>query len=201
MAEKRIAAFTPQQRNEIMAVIKDYMARVGLSARREGVQTFNQPTPIYVKNTSSSEAPAWACMQVTGTEEFAGQNYITVSQPSDVTGSAGFYLFNGIQPIASGRYGIGHDGPLLRMLTDGSSISCGDRWAPVVSQWYVEPDVDGIVSAVGADDIGTNVMRAFLLLQSPQKPDIDLRVSGLNFQINYNMGDGWETWATGEECA
>jgi hypothetical protein len=31
-------------------------------------------------------------------------------------------------------------------------------------------------------------------------PDISLRVSGLNFQINYNRGAGWETWATGEEC-
>lgn len=31
-------------------------------------------------------------------------------------------------------------------------------------------------------------------------PDISLRVNGLNFQINYNRGAGWVTWASGEEC-
>jgi len=39
-----------------------------------------------------------------------------------------------------------------------------------------------------------------LIRSGSSNPDISLRISGLNFQINYNRGDGWVTWASGEEC-
>jgi hypothetical protein len=31
-------------------------------------------------------------------------------------------------------------------------------------------------------------------------PPVQLRVSGLDFQISYDGGDSWSTWASGEEC-
>ena len=32
-------------------------------------------------------------------------------------------------------------------------------------------------------------------------PTVQLQVSGLNFQISYDAGGSYSTWATGEECA
>lgn len=197
MPEKRIGVFTPQQRSEVLTVVKDYLTKSGLLAQRDGLQTFNEPEPIYVRNDHSATAPAYACMQATGMAVYGGRNYVTVGQPTDTTGGAGLYLFNGIEPIPAGRYGVARDGPMVRVLTNGGTITCGALWGPVVASWSVAPGAGGIISAVGPDDIGVNVMRAFVVFQ---KPDIDLRVSGLNFQLNYNMGAGWETWATGEEC-
>ena len=194
--EKRIGVFTPAQRNDVLAVVKDYLTRTGLLSRNVGQQSYNQPLPVYVSNVSGVAVPSFACMQVTGTVEYGGQNYVTVTRPADTTGAAGLYLFNGFEEIEIGGYGVAQDGPLVRVLTSGAAITCGANWQPTVAQWYASPGA-GLLSAIGADDIATDIMKAFVFFQ---KPDIDLRISGLNFQINYNLGGGWETWATGEEC-
>ncbi len=118
-------------------------------------------TPIYVRNDSGLAIPPFACMQTTGTVEAGGQNYITVDQPADVTGDAGGYLFNGIAEIEIGGYGIAHDGPVVRMAHDGSVINNGDALSPVVNDWEVTKTACGPFKAIGGDDIGTNVVRAF----------------------------------------
>jgi hypothetical protein len=120
--------------------------------------------PIYVRNDSGEEIPPFACLQTTGTVDIGGQNYVTVDKPIDDTGDAGWYLFNGIAPIpATGTniYGIAYDGPLVRMLTDGSAIVCGEKWQPDVGQWAIIPGGE-MFTAVGADDIEPDVMRGFM---------------------------------------
>jgi hypothetical protein len=99
-------------------------------------------------------------MQVVGTVEFGGQNYLTVDKPIDGTGTAGWFVFNGPNAIASGDFGVAYDGPLCRMLTDGSTVTAGALWGPVASQWTIAPGGSLFVAA-GEDDIATDVMRGF----------------------------------------
>ena len=157
-----LGAFKKETAETILAVVR-YLKESGYVIERPGRgQQFIPPqAPIYVRNDSGEEIPPFACMQTNGAVDAGGQNYITVDKPVDDTGTAGRYLFNGIAPIEIGGYGIAHDGPLVRMLTDGTAIASGDLWQPTVAAWAVKPGGE-LFTAAGADDIDTNVMRAFV---------------------------------------
>jgi hypothetical protein len=156
-----VAGFSPQNAKLILDVVRYLRANglIGPSSDR-GQQRFPPQAPIYVRNDSGAEITAFACLQTTGTAEAGGQNYITVDQPVDTTGAAGAYLFNGQQPIEIGGYGIAHDGPLCRMLKTGT-LTSGDKAQPVVGQWHIAAGGD-LITIVGADDIGTNIVRGVI---------------------------------------
>jgi hypothetical protein len=116
-----------------------------------------QATPIFVRNDSGEQVPAFACLQSTGTVESGGQNYIKIDKPADTTGTSGAYLFNGVAPIEPGGFGVAHDGPVVRMLS--STSTSGAKLVPVVGSWTVAAG-DGPFTAIGADDIGSGVIRA-----------------------------------------
>ena len=118
-------------------------------------------TPYYVTNDSGEEVPAYACMQVVGTEEIGGQNFLSVDIPADVSGDAGAFLFNGSAAIADGDQGVAQFGPVVRAFKDTGTVTAGDRWQPVVGQWYIEADTEGEFIAAGADDIEDDVLRIF----------------------------------------
>jgi len=147
---------------QIILDVVQYLRESGFVIKRpgRGEQFVPPDAPIYVRNDSGVEIPAFGCVQVTGTVEAGGQNYVTVDKPVDATGDAGGYLFNGVAPIEVGGYGIAHDGPVVRMLTDGSAVACGDMWQPVVNSFLVSTG-GSMFSAIGEDDIETDVMRAF----------------------------------------
>lgn len=157
----QIGGYSPETARMILDVVK-YLKASGfvIDASRGNAQTLQPTEYIYVRNDSGEEIPPFACMQTTGTVESGGQNYITVDKPADVSGEAGWYLFNGQSPIPEDEYGIAFDGPVVRMLTDGSSaITSGELWSPDVGEWAVtEGD---LFIAIGADDIETDVMRAW----------------------------------------
>lgn len=144
-----------------MQKIVEYFRINGLLGNdgRKSNELINGPA-IYVRNDDASEAPPFACMQVVGTVEVGGQNYLKVDKPIDGDGTAGWFVFNGPNAIASGDFGIAFDGPLCRMLTDGSTVTAGELWGPVSGQWTVEPGGSLFVAA-GEDDIATDVMRGF----------------------------------------
>jgi hypothetical protein len=165
-----LAGFSRDNARLILDVVR-YLRANGLIAPGgdRGQQTFPPQAPIYVRNDSGVEIPAFACLQVTppGTVEAGGQNYITVDQPADTTGAAGGYLFNGQAPIEIGGYGIAHDGPVVRMLHTGSPVS-GDRMIPVVASWSVAIGLGPFV-AIGDDDIEPNVIRGFITPSQPER--------------------------------
>lgn len=197
----RIGAYSPETAKAIFDVFK-YLQASGFTIHlpdRTIADTY-QPAPIYIRNDSGEEIPRFACLQVTGSVELNGQNYITVDKPTDVTGDAGWYLFNGFAAVEIDGYGIAHDGPLVRMLTDGSAVACGDRWRPTISQWYVTPSAAGIFSAVGEDDIDTNIMRALIMgLAACTNPVNDVYLDGLSLKLERCDGTV-ETIYTGTEC-
>lgn len=157
-----LGAFKKETAETILALVR-YLKESGFVITQPGRgQQFIPPqAPIYVRNDSGEEIPPFACLQTTGTVDAGGQNYVKVNKPVDETGTAGKYLFNGIAPIEIGGYGIGHDGPLVRMLTDGTAVTCGASWQPTVAAWSVKPG-GSLFTAAGADDIDTNVMRGFV---------------------------------------
>lgn len=188
----RIGAYTPETAKMIHDVVS-YLRNSGFVVQRPGREThmFPTPAPIYVRNDTGEEIPAFGCLQTNGTVEDSGQNYVKVIKPTDINGGDGWYLFNGIAPIEIGGYGIAHDGPLVRMLTEGSTVTNGAKWAPMVSAFTVEPDVGGIFTAVGPDDIETDVMRGFVLASPPDQGSIVHFVSpvgGIAARSSLTMG-------------
>jgi hypothetical protein len=175
-----VAGFKKETAQIILETVR-YLRESGFVIEQpgRGSQQFRpDEAPIYVRNTSGEEIPPFACMQVEGTIEDGGQNYIEVGKPVDSTGTAGGYLFNGIAPIEVDGSGIAHDGPLVRMLTDGSAINCGDSWQPDVGEWAVIPG-GSMFSAIGEDDIEDDVMRAFVLAPGGGGASIEYTIDSL----------------------
>jgi len=174
-----IGAYSPENARLILDVVR-YLKESGFIIEPGGrKQQFIPPeAAIYVRNDSGEEIPPFACLQTTGTVDTGGQNYITVDKPVDDTGAAGGYLFNGIAPIEIDGYGIAHDGPVARMLTDGSTVNCGDKWKPDIGEWAVI-EGEGPFVAIGLDDIETDVMRAFITAPGGGGATIEYTISSL----------------------
>lgn len=156
-----VAGFSRKNAEIILETVRYLRANGFITPRGMRGQRTAAETPIYVRNDSGEEIPAYACLQTTGTVEDGGQNYITVDQPVDNTGDAGAYLFNGQEPIEIGGFGIAHDGPLCRMLTDGATLSSGDKCRPAVGEWYIELGGD-LITIVGDDDIESDTVRGVI---------------------------------------
>lgn len=154
-------------------------------------------TPIYVTNVSGEVIPPFACMQCTGTEEIGDQNFTLVNKPADATGAAGGFLFNGPTEIPIYEEGIAQKGPVVRMLTNGAAITAGAKWKPTASAWTVAPS-GTLFQAIGADNIETNVMKAFASVPTPVAI-IDLRLSGTELQYTTD-GTTWTTWHNAAAC-
>lgn len=197
----RIGVMTPDTAKLVIATV-NYLRQSGFVIARPGQDPgrIHQLAPIYIRNDSGEEIPRFACLQVTGAVDTGGQNYITVVKPVDVTGAAGWYLFNGFGAVEIDGYGIAHDGPLVRMLTSGAAVVCGDRWRPTISQWYVTPSASGIFSAIGEDDIDTNIMRGLIMgMAGCTNPVNDVYLDGLSLKLERCDGTV-ETIYTGTEC-
>lgn len=177
----RIGAYTPETARQVLQVVR-YLQQSGFRFMPQGSDavTFQPETPVYVRNDTMEVIPPFACMQVTGTHEEGGQNYIKVQKPNGAASAK--YLFNGVAPIPSAssaeRFGIGYAGPLIRVLTDGSSIALGDGWQPVSGQWYVEPG-GNLIYAIGADDIGADVVRGFVNIDTGKQVYFRAPVAGV----------------------
>ena len=189
---------TAQMILEVVRYLKDSGYVIERPSR--GQQIMVPPdAPIYIKNDSDEEIPAFGCVQTTGTVDFGGQNYITVDKPTDTSGTAGKYLFNSIAPVAVGEYGIAYAGPVVRALISSGSVACGSQWQPVVNSFLLTTG-GSVFTAVGLDDIKENTMRAFVNSGGGSSQQIQLRIEGLDFQISYDDGGSWSTWGSGEEC-
>jgi hypothetical protein len=159
MADKRATYIQPSLMQDIMKMVEHYRRLGVLGSGPRVTQAIDNQREIYVRNDDATAAPPFACMQVTDTVEVDGQNYLVVEKPADSDGTAGWYVFNGQNEIeANGGFGIAFDGPMCRMLTDGSTVTAGDVWGPVASQWTIAPSGSLFVIA-GEDDIATDVVK------------------------------------------
>jgi hypothetical protein len=164
------------------------------------------PEYIYVKNTSGEVVPGYACMQAVGTVDHGEQTYVEIDKPADIVGTAGAFLFNGPQQIEIGGYGISFPGPMVRALFTAGSGRC----SPIVNDWELTADADGIFVAAGADIVGTDVAKVFCCVNPviTQQVVTDVRVDGLTLQkktrdvlvFPVTAESAWTSWHTGAEC-
>lgn len=120
----------------------------------------NQPLDegIIFRNDSGEEIPPYAIMQVIGTAEDAGRNYLLVDKPLLWTGAlTGPFLFNNQWAVATGEFGTAQDGPIFRCIKDSTSLSIGVRIGPVNNQWTVGKGC--LYSFIGNDDVATDCIR------------------------------------------
>ena len=80
---------------DLLRKLLNHMKRFGLwnTPIPTAGPSLHLPTPAYFHNDAGETIPAYACMQVTGTEEIDGQNYLVVEKPADTDGTAGGFVF------------------------------------------------------------------------------------------------------------
>lgn len=164
------------------------------------------PVPIFVKNISGEVIPPCACMQAIDTVEFGGQNYLEVDQPADITGAAGSFVFNSEYEIEIDGYGIAFAGPVVR----AKSTATTGRCRPQIGSWVVTADADGIFTAIGPDDLDTDLAKIFCVAAPTvvQQVITDVRVDGTDLQkktrnvLVYASGaeSDWTTYHAGSLC-
>lgn len=157
--------FSPQTGRLVLEVVKymqaaGFMLKAGQQSPPSGLYA---PGPVFIRNESDEEIPAYACVQSTGTEESGDGNYVLVDKPADTSWDAGVYFFNGPSPIEKMGDGLAFSGPFVRALIDETStVSSGLRYSPTVDEWYLSEDSGGILIAVGEDDVSENIARVYV---------------------------------------
>lgn len=168
MEGEDIGYVDPPTQQEIVDTVRQ-LRRIGLQRiaqlanRGHGAPP---PTPIYVWNRSGEVIPAYAVMQVVGTTRPSGEGvrtFVDVRKPIDSSGTAGWYVVNGHDPIPVNKPGVGLDGPHVRVLgVDLANAASGDRYNPQPGSWLaapVAPDEEGLFIYAGIDPLrGTNTV-------------------------------------------
>lgn len=188
-----INTFSPETQRYILEQVRlvpQLLAKISMLER-----TLANSTPFLVHNDSGEEIPAYACMQVTGTEEIGNQNYLVVNKPADDTGEAGWFVFNGPRAIAADEEGVIQKGPVYRGFKNSGTPAAGEIWGPTSGQWYLSTD-GSLFRVFGADDVADDVFR---VASNVGSGIIDLRLSGNDLQYTFD-GSNWTTWHTADTC-
>lgn len=160
MADQKIGGMSVENTQLVLDTVR-YLRQAGFLPQA-GMQTSPLPdtNPILFRNDSGETIPAYGCMQVTGTLDVTDSyNYIQVTKPVDETGANGFYLFNGPNTVADGKYGTAQQGHVVRALSDGTTVTAATQSrGPVAGQWYIGTTANTWVVA-GADDVATDIIR------------------------------------------
>lgn len=136
--------------------VLQYFRRHGFfrAGHAEEVVNFGQ-APLLFRNDSGETCPAYACMEITGTVELDGINYVKITKPSALTKR---YLFNGHIEVADGDCGKAQWGPTYRVYKNSGTVTLNNRWRPTVNQWYLTKGA-GHYIVIGEDDVESNVFR------------------------------------------
>ena len=150
-----IGYFTPSEADRVWKAVKAFERG---SADNTATERGNAPSPIYFKSVSSEIIPAYGCVQMVGTEELAGRNYILVDRPIDYTASVmGPFLLNGPTEVEANGLGTAQWGPIYRAISDGGTYSVGTRFGPVASSF--ELSKGPLFTYIGDDDLVEDCVR------------------------------------------
>lgn len=149
-----IGYFTPSQADRVWrnALAFEKLAAVGAKTDRPIT-----PTPISFVNKSGATIPPYGCIQITGTEETGGRNYLQVKQPFDYAGVMGPFLINGDREVIADDLGTAQWGPIYRAKTDGTTLAVGTRIGPTANSFEVGKGC--LFTCCGVDDIEEDVIR------------------------------------------
>lgn len=151
-----IGVFTPSDAERIWKAVQAFER--GITATKTDERRFVQ-APIYVKNRSTTlEIPAYGCMQVVGTDEIGGQNYLLVDRPFDYSDSVmGPFLLNSPTAIEPEGLGIAQNGPVYRAIKTSGTFTVGTRLNP--SENSFELSKGPLFVYLGDDDVDENIIK------------------------------------------
>ena len=163
------------------AILADYRQRVGESTVAViGKPVANnplsfvppQPTPIYFRNDSGETIPPWGFLQIIDTVNVEDSFcYIIVDRPIDATLMRCPMLVNGAYECLDGEYGCAQQGPVFRMLTDGTAYDPGDRLGPLTATFTAT--YGSMYAVLGDDDIDTDIVRVMFDTSAMRGKTID----------------------------
>jgi len=156
VAETEIGAFTPADALRIWKAAQAFER--GITVDRSDERRF-VPAPIYVKNVSTTETiPAYGVMQMVGTEEIGGQNYLKVDRPFDYSDSVlGPFLINSPAEIEPDGLGVAQNGPVYRAKSDGGTYTVGTRLGPTASAYTLSKGP--AFTYLGDDDVDEDIVK------------------------------------------
>tara|TARA_R110002167_G_scaffold129176_1_gene311938 strand:- start:1077 stop:2471 length:1395 start_codon:yes stop_codon:yes gene_type:complete len=135
----QVGAFTPATARTILDVVK-YIKQAGFvpTVGAKVQQNPQQETPLYIQNISDDEMPAYGCMQIVGTKELEGMNYLLADKPRDIAGAQGPYLWNKHVAVPAGEYGTATAGPHIVTQYDSElDTPAGTGLGPVLGEWFM----------------------------------------------------------------
>lgn len=160
MSNGDIQTFDALTTEDIISMVRYYRANGPWDKPARRVEENEYPfDEIYCRNDSGEIIPPYGCMQVTGTEESEGQNYLLVKKPAD--SQEGFYLFNNHYEVEIQGQTTAQLPDVYRVIKDSSdttTVTPGQKWKPVDGQWYLEAGGEEFIAA-GDDDISDNVFK------------------------------------------
>ena len=151
-----IGVFTPGDAERVWKAVQAFER--GITATKTDERRFVQ-APIYCKNRSTTlEIPAYGCMQVVGTEEIGGQNYLIVDRPFDYSDSVmGPFLLNSPAAIEPDGLGVAQNGPVYRAIKDTGTFTVGTRLNPTADSFKLSKGP--LFVYLGDDDIDTDIIK------------------------------------------
>ena len=151
-----IGVFTPGDAERVWKAVQAFERGIATS---KGDERRFVPAPIYVKNRSTTlEIPAYGCMQVVGTEEIGGQNYLIVDRPFDYSDSSfGPFLLNSPAAIEPEGLGVAQNGPVFRAIKDTGTFTIGTRLNPTADSFKLSKGP--LFVYLGDDDIDTDIIK------------------------------------------
>ena len=150
-----IGYFSPSDADRVWSAVKTVERG---QASNTATERANTPSPIYFKSLSSIAIPPYGCLQMVGTEEVEGRNYILVDRPFDYSDSVmGPFLFNGSREVEANGLGTAQWGPIYRAIKDSGTYTVGTRFGPVASSF--EMAKGPLYTYLGDDDLEDNCVR------------------------------------------
>lgn len=167
-----IGVFTPSDAERVWKAVQAFERGITTS---KGDERRFVPAPIYCKNRSTTlEIPAYGCMQVVGTEEVGGQNYLLVDRPFDYSDSSfGPFLLNSPAAIEPEGLGVAQNGPVFRAIKDTGTFTVGTRLNPTANSYKLSKGP--LFVYLGDDDVDTDIIK----VERCETPLIAVATSGI----------------------
>lgn len=171
-------------------------------------------------NTTAEVIPPYACMELDYFNESgkSANEIVTDTQnmfwrvkkpTSAAVTSAGRVVFNGPTQVGANGYGEFQVSGMLLAAFDSvdGAPAVGGQVAPKSGSWYLTTGASlfPFISYDSGNAFYESASKRSIWIRAASGSGsgaipIQLRISGYDFQISYDGGGSWETWATGEAC-
>jgi hypothetical protein len=154
-------------------------------------RTWNEIPPISVYNDSGQTVPAYGLMQITGSLDEDGRNYIKIKRPADSV-PPGLLLINGPTEIAVAGYGTAQQGPKYRLLHDGGTYAAGYTLGIDIGSF--EATAGSMFSVLGDDEITSGTTDVVcVMFAEPTRLILAYTASGATARSGTTLGKGTAT--------